>query len=157
MTANPTTWRDTLAAGDIVAFKFPCADDPSAEKARPCLVATVDRTLGEAVIIYGTSRWTGANRGQELHVTGREACAEASLDKPTRFVGLRRVRVPLTSDRFVECREGTAVLGRLGPRHSAQLDRIRDARPRRARRGRGYLRRPADCRASIPYHERSSA
>jgi hypothetical protein len=136
-------WRDTLSPGDIVAFTFPCPDDPSAEKSRPCLVVAVDHAAGEAEVVYGTSRWTSANRGQELHVTGRAACAEASLDRPTRFVGTRRARVPLTCPRFVECREGTAVLGRLGDQFRAQLDGLRNAVPRRARRGRSHLRRRA--------------
>jgi hypothetical protein len=64
MTTQPTTWRETLAAGDIVAFRFPCPDDPAAEKSRPCLVVEVDRIAGEAVVVYGTSRWTGPNRGR---------------------------------------------------------------------------------------------
>lgn len=148
------TWRDTIAAGDIVAFKFPCPDDPAAEKTRPCLVVAVDRCAGEAVIVYGTSRWTGANRGQELHVTGPAACTEASLDKPTRFIGRRRVRATLTCARFVECRAGTVVLGRLGDRHRAQLDRIRNPQPRPSRRCRGYLRRPTENRAFFPHPDR---
>lgn len=135
MTAQPMTWRDTLAAGDIVAFKFPCPDDPAAEKSRPCLVVAVDRIAGEAVVVYGTSRWTGANRGLELHVTAPAACEEAALDRPTRFVGARRVRVPLESVRFVECRAGTAVLGRLGEAFRPRLDRLRHGGPRHARRG----------------------
>jgi mRNA-degrading endonuclease toxin of MazEF toxin-antitoxin module len=135
MTTQPTTWRDTLAAGDIVAFRFPCPDDPAAEKSRPCLVVAVDRIADEAVVVYGTSRRTGANRGLELHVTAPAACAEASLDRPTRFVGARRVRVPLESPRFVECRAGTAVLGRLGEAFRPRLDRLRHGGPRHARRG----------------------
>lgn len=152
--ATPT-WRDMLAPGDIVAFRFPCSDDPSAEKPRPCLIADVDHAAGEAVVIYGTSRWTSANRGQELHVTDSEARAEASLDRPTRFVGARRVRVPLTSLRFVECRHGTAVLGRLGERYRSQLDRIRTTYPQPLRRGLGHLRRPAGRRATFHEDRRS--
>lgn len=149
MTDQSTTWRDTLAAGDIVAFVFPCPDDPSAEKSRPCLVLEIDRANGEAVVVYGTSRWTGANRGQELHVTG-EAARSSSLDKPTRFVGARRVRVPLGSPRFVECRAGTAILGRLTESLRPRLDRMRHPTPQIIRRGRSHLRRPA--RRALPHH-----
>jgi hypothetical protein len=133
MIVHPLTWRDMLAAGDIVAFTYPCPDDPAAEKCRPCLVLEVDRIAGEAVLAYGTSRWSGANRGQELHVTRRADRIAASLDRPTRFVGARRVRIPLGSARFVECRSGTAVLGRLGEGLRPRLDRIRrpDWRPSR--------------------------
>jgi hypothetical protein len=152
MTTQPTTWRETLAAGDIVAFRFPCPDDPAVEKSRPCLVVEVDRIAGEAVVIYGTSRWTGPNRGRELHVTGRAACAEAALDRPTRFVGARRVRVPLESPRFVECRDGTAVLGRLGEALRPRLDRLRHGGPRHARRG--PRRRPGRRPGSSRQHDR---
>ena len=154
MTIPSNFWRDALAAGDIVAFRFPCSDNPRAEKPRPCLVVEVDRSAGEAVVVYGTSRWTRANRGQELHVTSQSACAEASLDKPTRFVGTRRVRVPLACRRFVECRNGTAVLGRLGESYRPQLDRMLDPRPRHCRRGRSHLRRPADRRGSFRQDDR---
>ncbi|WP_209426823.1 hypothetical protein [Pararhodobacter sp. SW119] len=155
MNAHPLTWRDTLAAGDIVAFRFPCLDEPLAEKPRPCLVVDVDRIAGNAVVVYGTSRWTGPNRGHELHVTGRADCDEASLNRPTRFVGARRVQVPLCCDRFVECRDGTAVLGRLGDSYRPRLDRIRQVNPRRFRRG--HLRRPAGGRAFPTQQDRRPA
>ena len=155
MFPHPLTWRDVLAAGDIVAFKFPCIDDPLAEKARPCLIVEVDRVAGEAVVVYGTSRWTGPNRGHELHVTERADCDEAALDRPTRFVGARRVRVPLACARFVECRQGTAVLGRLGKNFRPRLDRIRHISPRHSRRG--HLRRPAGRRVFHNQHHRRPA
>jgi hypothetical protein len=134
--AGSHSWRDGLSPGDIVAFTFPCPDDPAAEKARPCLVVAVDRAAGEAVVVYGTSRWTRANRGRELHVSHPAACAEASLDRPTRFVGARRTRVPLSCPRFVEGRAGTAVLGRLGERFRARLDGLRRNDPQHDRCGR---------------------
>ena len=62
----PADWRDTLAAGDIVSFTYPSAeDDPALEKRRPCLVLRVDRTAAEAVVAYGTAARTSANVGRE--------------------------------------------------------------------------------------------
>lgn len=132
-------WHDTLAAGDIVSFRFPYPDAPHAERARPCLVVDVDPIGGEAVVVYGTSRWTDANRGQELHVTGPDA-ALASLDRPTRFVGARRVRVALDSPRFiVSSTRGTPVVGRLAGTARGHLDRLKRS-PTPARRARGVRR-----------------
>ena len=138
---KPSTWRDQLRPGDIVVFRFPCSDDCATEKARPCLVIGVDARAGTAEIVYGTSRWTDANRGQELHVTARTALAEASLDRPTRFVGTRRTQVELTSPRFVECRGGTAIVGRLGGQFAQDLDRLRRGGPVIVVRRRAHLRR----------------
>jgi len=68
-----------------------------AEKSRPCLIVELDQAAGEAVVGYGTSRWSRTNRGQELHVTGRADCAAASLDRPTRFVGRAASEYPLAA------------------------------------------------------------
>ncbi len=123
----PADWRESLEAGDIVAFSFPSAEsDPRLEKARPCLILEVDRDRAEALVAYGTAAWTRANKGLELHVTKPEDIKVAALRRPTRFVGARTTRVPLTSSRFVECAEGTAILGRLPSSFHARLERIRN-------------------------------
>lgn len=134
------TWQASLTAGDIVSFRFPYVDAPSAERARPCLVVQVDPG-GEVVLVYGTSRWTAANRGQELHVTGPDIQL-ASLDRPTRFIGVRRVRISLDSPRFVNGARGTPVVGRLPDTACAQLDRLTHLQaPTRRRSGRLRRRR----------------
>lgn len=139
ITMPDATWHDTLAAGDIVAFRYPYPDAPHAERARPCLVVDVDLINGEAVVVYGTSRWTEANRGQELHVTGTDA-ALASLDRPTRFVGARRVRVSISSPRFVTGCRATPVIGHLAGKARRHLDRLKHAPLRPKRRGKGLRR-----------------
>ena len=139
---RPTDWRDTLAAGDIVAFTYPSAEnDPALEKRRPCLVLHVDRTAAEAVVAYGTAARTRANVGRELHVVTPDHLREASLRRPTRFVGARTVRVALTSARFVEGAAGTAVIGHLPASLRARLDRVRHGEDAPARGARFPLRR----------------
>ncbi|MBD3625626.1 MAG: hypothetical protein HUJ24_09660 [Rhodobacteraceae bacterium] len=137
--APNVAWHDTLAAGDIVSFRFPYPDAPYAERARPCLVVDVDPIAGEAVVVYGTSRWTKANQGQELHVTGSDA-GQASLDRPTRFVGARRVRVSIGSPRFIAGGRGTPVVGRLTGKARDHLDRLKHAPLTPGRRGKGLRR-----------------
>ena len=146
MTSSHSNWRETLAAGDIVAFRYPCPDDPAAEKTRPCLVLEVDHAAVSAVLIYGTSRLRRQTRGRELRIADPAACAAAALDRPTRFIGSRRCAVPLSSGRFEENAAGTAILGRLDTADRTRLDRLAQALthpPRRPSGRRGYLRRPA--------------
>ena len=147
MTSPHSNWRETLAAGDIVAFRYPCPDEPAAEKTRPCLVLEVDHAAGCAVLVYGTSRWRRPDRGRELRIADPAACAAAALDRPTRFVGSRRCTASLSSGRFEENAAGTAILGRLDTADRIQLDRLAQeltSPPRRpGGRRRGYLRRPA--------------
>lgn len=123
------SWRDALEPGDIVAFAFPTTE-PNAthEKHRPALVLAIDRSgdVAEAIVVYGTASMTRANTGLELRVTSPADMAAARLHKPTRFVGTRRVRVPLDSPRFVVCAASTAVIGRLPATYHPRLDRLRD-------------------------------
>ena len=139
-------WWATLSAGHLVAFIFPSAEgDAALEKARPALILSVDRNGDElvATVAYGTTRSTRANVGRELHVRSENDRATAGLHRPTRFVGARIVRVPLSSPRFVLSRSGSAILGRL-PEHlhprladiAAQAGRVPLGRRRRG------LRRP---------------
>lgn len=111
-------WRDHVAVGDIVSFHFPCATDDTATapKARPCLVLDVETIHGQryALLAYGTTATTGANRGYEIRVRSAEALTSGGLHKPTRFVAARRLLVPLDSGGFACCAgTGAPVLGRL--------------------------------------------
>lgn len=110
-------WRDHVAVGDIVSYRFPCAtDQDTTPKTRPCLVLDVETINGQryALLAYGTTATTGANRGYEIRVRSADALASAGLHKPTRFVAARRLLVPLESAGFAcSAATGAPVLGRL--------------------------------------------
>lgn len=118
MTQTPATdWQAQLRAGDIVTFKFPLAErSHRLGKTRPCLVLAVADHAGvpHALVAYGTSADTPANRGHDLSIDTPDAMAAAGLHRPTRFVGARRVLVPLTSEQFRPRAEtGSPLLGHL--------------------------------------------
>lgn len=120
-------WTLTLTYGDIVSFRFP-TDDAAKPKARPCLVLDIVRKRGRryAVLAYGTSSRCTHNAGQEVQLLNREEATLAGLDRPTRFVGARRVTVPVTSHGFVCCTElKTPVLGRVVGAEYARVLSIR--------------------------------
>jgi hypothetical protein len=125
-------WRDHLTYGDIVVFRFPLSEggETAPIKARPCLVLDIE-TIGDeryAVLAYGTTSRRRANSGEEIHVRKRDAYTAAGLDEPTRFVGARRILVPLTHSGFVPHTEtGSPVLGQL---ESLELDRLNAVRGR---------------------------
>jgi hypothetical protein len=77
--------------------------------ARPCLV--LEATEDEVLLAYGTTSRSRANVGFELRVTAE--FAECGLDKASRFVLARRVRVPRSDPRIVPNAAGTPVLGHL--------------------------------------------
>lgn len=111
-------WHAELRAGDVVAFRFPFAErrKRAVPKTRPCLVLAVSDRDGvpHALVAYGTSVNTSANRGQEVTVATPTGMAAAGLRKPTRFVGARRILVPLKSPRFrLHPETGAPILGRL--------------------------------------------
>lgn len=153
-TDTTSSWRDRLLAGDIVSFVFPSSEgDAELEKARPSLVLTVDRDGEEPMVTvaYGTSSRSRSNTGLELHVRKLEDIEAAGLHKRTRFVGARTATVPLSSMRFVECADGTAVLGLLPTPLLARLAQVVEGLDRledKARGGRG-------CRS--PWGRRRSA
>ncbi len=139
------TWRDRLAPGDVVIHRFPVQDEEPAEpKDRPCLVIDVLEIAGEryAVLAYGTTSTNRANKGLEIRVSGPAARAAAGLKFPTRFVGARRLMVPLTHSGFVRRRcDDSPVIGRLH-RVRARLDAERDiAADRRQERRRRWRTR----------------
>lgn len=108
-------WQAELRRGDIVLFRFPVAeasdgrDQAAMPKLRPCLVLDVHERLGRriATIAYGTSARTRANRGYNIIAASKSGVETAGLDRPTRFVGIRRITVGLDHSGF-EPAEGTA-------------------------------------------------
>jgi len=116
--AMTPAWQDHIAPGDIVAFRFPLAEEghTGRPKARPCLVLDIEVQGGQrcALLAYGTTSRRRSNVGYEVHARRREDYRSAGLNEPTRFVGARRLLVPLTHSGFSICRAaGSAVLGRL--------------------------------------------
>ena len=147
-------WQDHVTHGDIVSFRYPFAEDTSTgqPKARPCLILDIEIIGGQryALIAYGTTSHRRSNVGQEIHVRRRAEYLSAGLDKPTRFVGARRVLVPLTHRSFAICSAtGSAVLGRLDGEPFEAMNAVRGrihamrdiAAETRPRRRRSHLRR----------------
>lgn len=116
--AMTAAWRDHISVGDVVLFRYPCAaeDDTEAPKSRPCLVLDIE-TIGDqryALLAYGTTSASGANRGYEIRVGAAPDLVDAGLHRPTRFIGARRLLVSLASPNFVPFGgTGAPVVGRL--------------------------------------------
>lgn len=124
---STSSWRDDVAAGDIISFVYPSKEnDPRLECPRPCLVLEVDRSGPEPEILvaYGTSAMTRANTGYEVRVTQEETMRDAGLHRPTRFVAARRLRVVLSSPRIITCAQGTARIGRLSEDLRPRLEHV---------------------------------
>lgn len=128
------TGHETLAAGDVVSFRFPSAERPHAlTKARPCLVLAVeDRLDGPyALLAYGTARFTRANRGYEIALMDDAKRRAAGVVRPMRFVCARRVWASLNDPRFSTGRDReTPRLGQLDGTARADLADILAALPR---------------------------
>lgn len=131
---SPAAWQTGLQIGDVVAFRFPVAEEGDEAgpqpKVRPCLVIEITERGGHrfATLAYGTGAGTRANRGYEIRVMQPEALAAAHLDKPTRFVAARRLTVSLENPGFhCHARHRSPVIGRLGP---AELERLHAVRGR---------------------------
>jgi hypothetical protein len=127
----PTDWHAGLTWGHIVLFRFPVRlpGETDNAKVRPCLVLDVEMVGAQrcALIAYGTSADTKANRGYEIDVRGEEATA-VGLHKPTRFVGARRILVPLEHPGFLMIGDsGSPIVGRLT---GQSLDRMNAVRGR---------------------------
>lgn len=108
-------WSKTLTCGDIVSYRFP-TDEPTPHKARPCLVLDILRKRGKryAILAYGTTSKNRHISGDEIPLHLPDDAAAAGLDRPTRFVGARRITVSVNCNRFVpEPQLRTPVLGRL--------------------------------------------
>ena len=123
-------WRDHVSHGDIVSFRFPLAEKDAAgrPKTRPCLILDIEEKGGQrcALIAYGTTSRRRSNIGYEVHVRRRADYIAAGLNEPTRFVGARRLMVPLSHSGFVICgATGSAVLGRLDGKPLDVLNAVR--------------------------------
>lgn len=129
-TPSHSDWKTKLAIGDLVMFRYPLADEQgeAEPKARPCLVLDL-RILGDmkcAVIAYGTTAHTAANRGLDLHVVRPDEIAAAGLHRPTRIVCARRVTVSLEHrDWVIHPGLGTPVIGRLTGDSGIAMKRMR--------------------------------
>jgi hypothetical protein len=128
--AMTPAWRDLITPGDIVSFRFPLAEEGNSgrPKARPCLVLDVEEHGGKryALLAYGTTSRRRSNTGYEVHVRRRTDYLSAGLNEPTRFVGARRLLVPLNHSGFSVCRAtGSAVLGRIGGAALAAMNAVR--------------------------------
>ena len=104
-----------LVPGDIVAFEFPfrCGRAPYA---RPCLV--IEASEREVLLAYGTSAPVGANGGHEIRV--HRDFAACGLDRPSRFVTARRIRVRRSDPRLA----GARVHGCLPVLLRARIERL---------------------------------
>lgn len=97
-----------IRPGDIVSFRFPYSEG-LAPYARPSLV--VEATEEELLLAYCTTSRERANSGFEIRLNAEfRACG---LDRASRFVLARRVRVSRTDPRLEPGSSGTAVLGQL--------------------------------------------
>ncbi|MGP3699709.1 hypothetical protein [Rhodobacter sp. NSM] len=125
----PADWRQTLAVGDIVSFRFPVEDVENVPpKKRPCLVLEVEPTdsVPRITLAYGTTVVSGRNRGYEVRIASSVACAAAGLHRPTRFIGLRRLAVSADHPGFIVSREaGTPKIGRLAGTGFERLQAVR--------------------------------
>ena len=117
---------DRIRPGDFVSFQFPYRNGES-YYARPSLVLEV--TAEELLLAYCTTSRERANVGYEVRVNSEFAAC--GLDRQSRVVLARRVRVPKSDPRFDENGSGTSVLGRLTPalqdRTTALMRRIGDS------------------------------
>lgn len=112
-------WRENLATGDIVRFRFP-VDDPdnpqAIAKSRPCLVMGTRYFAGQKFvhIAYGTAAKSTANRGFEVRVNHPDARERAGLDRPTRFVCVRSIIVSVEHPGFEpDETTGSPIIGKL--------------------------------------------
>ena len=149
-------WQDHIAHGDIVSFRFPLAEEGAREqpKARPCVVLDIER-IGDhryALLAYGTTSRRPSNVGYEIHIRKRDDYANVGLNEATKFVGRRRLLVPLAHRGFAICSDiGSPVLG---SHNGAPLKRLNAVRGRiHAERDIAADRR----RHEAPRHPRFSA
>ena len=123
-------WGDDLQRGDVVLFRFPCAEECPVEKPkrRTCLVVEVEDHGGHRFveIAYGTSAETKANIGDELRVAAPDEIAQAGVRKTTRFVCSRRITVMLDHPGWdTNGAHPSPIIGHLAPAPMRKLDAIR--------------------------------
>lgn len=125
-----TAWRDQLRPGDVVLFRFPCAEAKPAEKPkrRTCLVVeTTERSNSRLVeLAYGTSIEGGLNVGDEVHVTATDEMAAAGVRRPTRFVCARRIMVTVDYSGWdINRAHPSPIVGHLSEATKQRLNAIR--------------------------------
>ena len=161
-------WRDHISHGDIVSFRFPLSEEGAREqpKARPCVVLDIER-IGDhryALLAYGTTSRRPSNVGYEIHIRKRADYANVGLNEPTKFVGRRRLLVPLTHSGFVICAaNGSPVLGSLEGAPLKRLNAVRGrihaerdiAADRRCQNAPRRPRRPTECAEDFTVEQRS--
>ena len=111
-------WKDGVALGDILLFRFPTTEDQpdgEAPKRRPCLVLETPSISDHRFVwlAYGTSADGPSNRGREVLVKRAEGLTEAGLYHPTRFVGNRTLLLSLDHPGFEAAEYGDPRIGRL--------------------------------------------
>ena len=96
-------------------------------KTRPCLViaATPGKEGAPLVTIaYGTSAGSHSNRGLDLELPEPDDYKAAGLQRPTRFVLMRRVTVPASDLGLNGRKAGSPVIGSLPPSAMITLRRL---------------------------------
>lgn len=123
-------WQDNILPGDILSFRFPLAEEgrTACPKARPCLVLEAEVRDGQRYVLlaYGTTSRRRSNIGYEIHARRKADYVSAGLHEPTRFVGKRRMWVPVDHGGFViSSTTGSAVLGSLDGNPRVAMDAVR--------------------------------
>lgn len=124
------TWGDDLKRGDVVLFRFPCAEEHPVEapKRRTCLVLEVEDRGGHRFVelAYGTSATSNTNTGDEIHIAAPEERAPAGVRKPTRFVCSRRIWVTLDHPGWdTNPAHPSPIIGYLAPAAARKMNAIR--------------------------------
>lgn len=154
-------WQDSLAAGDIVAFRFPHEDPGEDEpKVRPTLVLDVVTRDGVryAHLAYGTSLMDPRRRAYAIDVRVASERDAASLHRPTRFDATRRIIVTLDNAGFeLSSQLRTPVLGRLSGRAHGRMQAVRGRlhAEHDMRRADLFRRRPRDRRRMVTIEHRA--
>lgn len=127
-----------IARGDIVACRFPIADEPNrpGDKVRPCVVLAVHQRHDGALFVevaYGTDAVHTSNSGFDFAIVDEAEYLGAGLKKPTRFVLRRSVVVPV-SDAYLDFNHaGTAKIGSLPAKSRDRMEERDKARVARRR------------------------
>ncbi|MFY0680321.1 MAG: hypothetical protein JXR13_07080 [Thalassovita sp.] len=102
----------SITVGDVVTFQFPYRKN-GVLKNRPCIVLHEDHETEEVVIAYGTSSFVPEESNKhELTARSPEMLSQFNLDKPTRFIFQRRIRVRKDDPRFcIKPSIGTSRIG----------------------------------------------
>lgn len=142
-----------------MSYRFPVSeeDGTAAPKIRRCLVLDIEIIGGEryALLAFGISAKSGANHGYEIRVRSAKAVRAAGLHRSTRFIGARRLFVPLDGTGFAICAAtGAPVLGRLDETARRRMNAVRP-HPRRTRhRGRPTRLLAPQVPRAAPVHRR---